>query len=96
MVVGILLVAFVIAVAVFLIYMSPEFRLTIRNGKVRKRCGSAPLRFIQDVQDIITETGIKHGSIRAESAAGRIHLQFSHSIPEGCRQRIRNVWRLYR
>ena len=69
---------------------SPFSRTTIRirNGQIRIAGADLPSRAREYVADVVREAGLQGGFI-AVSKARRV--TFSRGIPEGIRQRLRNI-----
>lgn len=69
---------------------SPFSRTTIRirNGQIRIAGADLPSRAREHVADVVREAGL-HGGFIAVSKARRV--TFSRGIPEGIRQRLRNI-----
>lgn len=69
---------------------SPFSRTTIRirNGQIRIAGADLPSRAREHVADVVREAGL-HGGFITMSKARRVI--FSRGIPEGIRQRLRNI-----
>lgn len=69
---------------------SPFSRTTvrIRNGQIRIAGADLPPRARQHVADVVREAGLPAGFI---TLSGDRRVTFSRSIPEGMRQRLRNI-----
>ncbi len=70
------------------------FKLSIRNGEVLVVNGRVPVRFLQDVRDVVHDENLNSGSIAAVARDHGAGLSF-WGIPEGPQQRMRNSFRLY-
>lgn len=69
---------------------SPFCRTTIRirNGQIRIAGADLPPRAREHVADVMREAGLPAGFV---TLSGDRRVAFSRSIPEGMRQRLRNI-----
>ncbi len=70
------------------------FKLSIRGGEVLIVKGRVPVRFLQDVHDVVRDEKLASGSISAVAREHGAGLSF-WGIPEGPQQRLRNAFRMY-
>jgi hypothetical protein len=93
-----LLLATVAAVLVPSLWYAERLRyafvLLIREGEVLVQRGRATPAFVAEVRRICGEHDVGRGWVGAVRQGRRLRLVFSGSLPEGCRQQLRNVWGL--
>lgn len=70
------------------------FKLSIRDGEVLVVKGRVPVRFLQDVREVVADERLARGTITAVARQHGAGLSFS-GVPEGPQQRLRNAFRLY-
>jgi hypothetical protein len=70
------------------------FVVGIQDGEVRVRRGKVTAAFLDEVRRVCSEHGVRRGWLGGVRQARRIRLDFSASLPLGCRQQLRNVWGL--
>ena len=70
------------------------FKLSIRDGEVLVVSGRVPVRFLQDVREVVRDEALTRGSVSAVARETGAGLTF-WGIPEGPQQRLRNAFRLY-
>ena len=88
----VILIAVVGGAAWFLFAVRFEFRVRISRGSLRLTNGKITRDGLSELKSICDEWQIKRGWIGGVRRSGRIKLSFSHSVPPGCRQQIRNMW----
>jgi hypothetical protein len=74
--------------------LSPKFvfRIQVVKGTVRVTKGKLTPDFQQQVGEILDQWRISRGWIGGVQRGRRVTLVFSHSVPSGCRQQLRNLW----
>jgi len=72
------------------------FWVRIRNGVPSAGRGKVAAPFLRDLVDVCGQYPIERGWVGGVRQGGRIQLAFSRSIPEHCRQQLRNLWNLHR
>jgi hypothetical protein len=82
----------VLAFAFWAFRRRPELEVRIANGRARVTRGRVPPSFVDELVAIFEDAGIESGWICSTPDGNRTRLSFSKSIPEGVRQRVRNVW----
>lgn len=70
------------------------FTLSIRGGEVLVVKGRVPVRFLQDVREVVRDEQLVRGSVSAVARETGAGLTF-RGIPEGPQQRLRNAFRMY-
>jgi hypothetical protein len=72
------------------------FLVRIRDGVLYVSKGKVIAAFLESIREVCTEHGIRRGWVGgiALGRGKKVRLVFSRSIPEGCRQRLRNLWLL--
>jgi hypothetical protein len=69
-----------------------EFRVRISRGSLKLIRGKVTRDSLSQLKPICAEWQIKRGWIGGVRRGGRLQLDFSRSVPPGCRQQIRNIW----
>jgi hypothetical protein len=95
-VIRLILVAAALIGAVIVLRPRPAFVIRVRDGKVSLARGRLSKKFLEDCQNLISECGIPHATIRGFSKADRVSLRFSRHVPASCHQRFRNIWGFHR
>jgi hypothetical protein len=72
------------------------FWVRIRNGAPSVGRGKVAAPFLRDLLDVCGQYSIERGWVGGLRRGRRIQLVFSRSIPEPCRQQLRNLWNLQR
>lgn len=85
-------VAAAVAIAWLLANANYLFWVRIRNGVPTVAHGKVSRPFLQDLADVLGEFPIERGWVGGVRQGMRVKLEFSRSIPEPCRQRLRNLW----
>jgi hypothetical protein len=88
--------AFVVAIAWLIANARYVFWVRIRNGVPSVGRGKVAAPFLRDLVDVCAQYPIERGWVGGVRYGRRIQLAFSHSIPERCRQQLRNLWNLHR
>src|SRR5947209_7840772 len=88
--------AAVVAVAWLLANTNYVFWVKIRNGVPAVGRGKVARPVLQDLADVLGEYPIERGWVGGVRRGLRVKLEFSRSIPEPCRQRLRNLWNAQR
>jgi hypothetical protein len=76
------------------IALSPKlvFKIRVAQGSLRVTRGTVAADFQQQAGEILEQWGISRGWIGGVRRGRRLTLIFSHSVPPGCRQQLRNLW----
>ena len=80
-------------------YLKPAvFVISIRAGRAEVFRGTVVAAFLRDCEEICSREGVVSGTIYGVRLAcdGIVSLDFSGSIPDGCRQMLLNTWGLRR
>jgi Protein of unknown function (DUF3634) len=74
--------------------LSPKFvfRIRVANGHLRVTEGQVTADLQQQAGEILSQWRISRGWIGGVKRGRRVTLVFSHSVPAGCRQQLRNLW----
>ncbi|HEV3303130.1 MAG TPA: DUF3634 family protein [Planctomycetaceae bacterium] len=88
----ILIVGCVVWAAWIALSPKPVFKIRVAKGSVRVTKGKVTADFQQQAADILQQWKISRGWIGAVKRGRRLTLVFSHSVPPGCRQQLRNLW----
>lgn len=71
------------------------FRVSIRRGRVLVVRGNVLSAFVQEVKKFAASNPTASGTIVARKGTSHTRLEFRGAIPDGDRQRLRNVFGLY-
>jgi hypothetical protein len=86
----------VVAVAVggtwFALSPKPVFKIRVARGSLRVTRGIVRADLQQQAGEILEQWKISRGWVAAVRRGRRLRLVFSHSVPSGCRQQLRNLW----
>jgi hypothetical protein len=88
----ILIVGLVVGAAWIALSPRPVFKIRVAKGVFRVTRGKVPADFQQQAREILDQWKISRGWIGAVRRGRRLTLVFSHSVPPGCRQQLRNLW----
>jgi len=83
-------IIFAILVAAFAPHY--HFVITIKHGEPRVTKGKVQADFLDQVREVCKEHRVTSGWIGGVKRGKSIALRFSHRIPRGCQQRLRNIW----
>jgi hypothetical protein len=84
----ILIVGCVVWAAWVALSPKPVFKIRVAKGSVRVTKG----KVTAEAAEILHQWKISRGWIGAVKRGRRLTLVFSHSVPPGCRQQLRNLW----
>jgi hypothetical protein len=73
----------------------PIFKIRVARGSLRVTRGKVTADFQQQAAEIFDQWKISRGWFGAVQRGRRPTLVFSHSVPAGCRQQLRNLWTNY-
>jgi Protein of unknown function (DUF3634) len=73
----------------------PVFKIRFARGSLRVTQGKVTADFQQQAREIFDQWRISRGWVAAVRRGKRPTLVFSHSVPPGCRQQLRNLWTNY-
>jgi Protein of unknown function (DUF3634) len=68
------------------------FVVKIEGGIPRATRGKVAVHFLRTIAEVCQRHGVQAGWIAGIRKGRRITLAFSHGIPAGCRQQLRNEW----
>jgi hypothetical protein len=66
--------------------------IRIRRGECRLDKGKLTAAHLKVVAEICSQHGVQEGWIGTQRRGRRAALRFSKTIPEDCRQQLRNLW----
>ena len=69
-----------------------EFVVRIEDGVPRVARGKVAAGFLDVLADACGDAGVARGSVAGVRRGRRVVLTFSHHIPPGVQQRVRNLW----
>lgn len=70
----------------------PVFKIRVAKGSLRVTCGQVTAELQQQAAEIFEQWKIRRGWIAGMRRSRGLQLTFSHSVPPGCRQQLRNLW----
>jgi hypothetical protein len=68
------------------------FFVRIEAGRARVTAGKVTPAFLQRVAEACARNGVARGWVGGVQRRRRVSLVFSRTIPESCRQQLRNEW----
>ena len=86
---------FLLALVFFIFYFmfhqdNLVFRLTIKDGKIVKIQGDAPLSWLDEIERNIQK--VRCGHILGYREGGRVRLKFNGDIQDSIAQKLRNIF----
>jgi len=78
------------------IFDPPLFIIQIKGEKAETIAGKVPKKFLDELIGLCKDNCIGYTRIYAINAKEGVRLQFTESIPENIRQRIRNLYGIYK
>ncbi|WP_052367666.1 DUF3634 family protein [Algiphilus aromaticivorans] len=69
-----------------------QFALLRDGGRTQTLFGKPPTGFVSACDEILEQKGIRRTWLAQAGRGARARLLFAEDLPEGVRQRIRNVW----
>jgi Protein of unknown function (DUF3634) len=88
----ILIVGFCVWLAWTALAPKPVFKIRFAKGALRVTRGKVTAEFQRQIGEIFDHWQIRRGWIAAVKRGPHKTLVFSHSVPPGCRQQLRNLW----
>ena len=88
----IFIVVAVVVLLVCLLRPRPRFVIAVRQGQVSVVRGEVPPGFLRECRSLVETQAIPDLTLRGIGNGNVISLRFSRGVPEGIRQRFRNVW----
>ncbi len=88
----ILVVAAVVAAAWVVLSPKPVFKLRVARGSVKVTRGKVTADLQQQAAEIVQQWQLRRGWIGGVRRGKNLKLTFSHNVPRGCRQQLRNLW----
>ena len=79
-----------------MLFNPPEFIIKVKGGKAEIITGKLPKKFLDEVLELCQKNLIGYTKIYGINSKEGVRLQFSESIPENIRQRIRNLYGIYK
>jgi|SRR6476660_1806685 hypothetical protein len=67
----------------------------LRNGKPVLVKGKIPPMVVSELSEVLKRHGVRRGALYGVKRRGMVALGFSRSIPQKCRQALRNVWSMH-
>src|SRR5262245_10302021 len=69
--------------------------IRLRNGTPVLVKGRIAPMVVSELGDVLQRHGVRRGSLYGVKRRGMVTLGFSPSIPQRCRQALRNVWSMH-
>jgi hypothetical protein len=69
--------------------------LRIRAGTPVLEKGKIAQTVVAELAEVLQRHSVRRGALYGLNRRGRITLGFSRSIPQSCRQSLRNVWSMH-
>ncbi|MFZ5480105.1 MAG: DUF3634 family protein [Myxococcota bacterium] len=91
---GYLLLFAIVGAVVWYFSSRTMFKLSVRDGQVLVVKGRVPIRFLQDVREVVSHHAVGNCTISGVAREHGAGLAFSGDIDEGSQQRLRNTFRL--
>jgi len=88
----------VVGLVVFSWQMTARTRawvIRMRNGVPFLTKGKIAPTVVAELADVLQRHGVRRGAIYGVKRRGTVGLGFSRSIPNSCRQALRNVWSMH-
>jgi hypothetical protein len=70
----------------------PVFKIRVAQGSLRVTTGKVTADLQEQAAEIFDQWKIRRGWIAGLRRGRSLKLTFSHSVPPGCRQQLRNLW----
>lgn len=78
------------------LFNPPKFIVQIDNRKAEVVKGKLSKAFLEDCSIICDDNEIDAGKIYGIEKEYGVSLDFSHTIPDSCHQKFRNVWGIHK
>jgi hypothetical protein len=88
----ILLLAAVVVAAWLVLSPKPVFKMRVAKGSLKVTRGKVTSDRQEQAAEILRRWQIRRGWIGGVGRGKSLKLTFSHSVPPGCRQQLRNLW----
>jgi len=88
----------VVALAIgYIAYAARNFvwSIKVRDGSSALTRGRIPLTAVAELVEVLNRNGVRNATIYGIRRRGTVTLAFSRSIPQSCRQGLRNVWSMH-
>ena len=72
------------------------FEISIKDDKAELTSGKATRAFVKECAEICQLENLHNIRISGVKSDYGIRLEFSANIPESCRQKLRNIWEIYK
>jgi hypothetical protein len=92
----ILVVASLVGLIWFMIQPRFVFYVRIDAGQPRVTKGKVTAAFLDVIGETCQRNGVARGWVGGVAKGREIALEFSRSIPQPCRQQLRNMWMMHR
>ena len=71
------------------------FVVEFREGKAYLERGRVPPKFLSDLNEFVSEVGLRTGTIRGKRQETFTRLVFSPDVGTHLHQRLRNIWHIH-
>jgi hypothetical protein len=88
-------VAALVVISWLVLTNSRVWVIRLRNGTPVLVKGKIAPMVVSELGDVLQRHGVRRGSLYGVKRRGTVALGFSPSIPQRCRQALRNVWSMH-
>jgi hypothetical protein len=93
--VKLVIVALLVGALLWLLRTRYTFVVRIEDGSPRLAQGRVTPAFLAEVGEVCSRAAVTRGWVGGIPMRKQVRLVFSRSIPEACRQQLRNAWMLH-
>ena len=94
-IIAVVVLALAIGYAAYTARKSFVWSIKVRDGSSALSRGKIPLTAVAELVDVLNRNGVRNATIYGIRRRGTVTLAFSRSIPQSCRQGLRNVWSMH-
>jgi hypothetical protein len=94
-IVSVALVVALVVIAWLVTASSRVWVIRLRNGTPVLVKGTIAPMVVSELGEVLERHGVRRGALYGVKRRGTVGLGFSPSIPQRCRQALRNVWSMH-